>query len=142
MSHNWAEPSKRPRDPLHRTIVIIEEPTDSTASRPACRAGPSRTASTCHAAWFASTLRAHRLQSANLRSVHCRSNGGAHARNASGWGKLTVRNFREGDGDVGIIRSPVRSITLPDRGYFTLATSPAMSASFLYGSSASTDVRV
>ena len=31
------------------------------------------------------------------------------------WGKLNVRNFRGGDGDVGIIRSPVRAITLPDR---------------------------
>ena len=30
------------------------------------------------------------------------------------WGKLDVRNFRGGDGDVGIIRSPVRAITLPD----------------------------
>src|SRR3990167_8877518 len=30
------------------------------------------------------------------------------------WGKLTVRNFREGDGNVGIIRRPVRAITLPD----------------------------
>ena len=30
------------------------------------------------------------------------------------WGKPTVRNFRGGDGDVGIIRSPVRAITLPD----------------------------
>ena len=30
------------------------------------------------------------------------------------WGKLTVRNFREGDGNVGIIRSPVRAIALPD----------------------------
>ena len=29
------------------------------------------------------------------------------------WGKPTVRNFREGDGDVGIIRSSVRAITLP-----------------------------
>jgi hypothetical protein len=29
------------------------------------------------------------------------------------WGKPAVRNFREGDGDVGIIRSPVRAITLP-----------------------------
>src|SRR2546422_7306698 len=26
------------------------------------------------------------------------------------WGKLTVRNFREGDGNVGIIRSPLRAI--------------------------------
>jgi len=31
------------------------------------------------------------------------------------WGKPTVRNFRGGDGDVGIIRSPVRAITVPDR---------------------------
>ena len=28
-------------------------------------------------------------------------------------GKPAVRNFREGDGNVGIIRSPVRAITLP-----------------------------
>ena len=31
------------------------------------------------------------------------------------WGKPAVRNFREGDGDVGIMRSPVRAITPPDR---------------------------
>ena len=31
------------------------------------------------------------------------------------WGKPAVRNFREDDGDVGIIRSPVRAIVLPDR---------------------------
>ncbi len=31
------------------------------------------------------------------------------------WRKPTVRNFREGDGNVGIIRSPVRAITLPDQ---------------------------
>jgi hypothetical protein len=30
------------------------------------------------------------------------------------WGKPAVRNFRGGDGDVGIIRSPVRAIALPD----------------------------
>jgi hypothetical protein len=30
------------------------------------------------------------------------------------WGKLTVRNFREGDGNVGIMRSPLRAIALPD----------------------------
>ena len=30
------------------------------------------------------------------------------------WGKPTVRNFRGGDGNVGIIRSPVRPIVLPD----------------------------
>src|SRR5713101_7327008 len=29
-------------------------------------------------------------------------------------GKLAVRNFRGGDGNVGIIRSPVRAIALPD----------------------------
>ena len=32
------------------------------------------------------------------------------------WGKPAVRNFRGDDGDVGIIRSPVRAIALPDRG--------------------------
>ncbi|SRR6266511_2402997 len=31
------------------------------------------------------------------------------------WGKPDVRNFREGDGDVGIIRSPVCAIALPDQ---------------------------
>jgi hypothetical protein len=30
------------------------------------------------------------------------------------WGKPTVRDFREDDGNVGIIRSPVRAIVLPD----------------------------
>jgi hypothetical protein len=30
------------------------------------------------------------------------------------WGKLTVRNLRGGDGDDGIIRSPVRTIALLD----------------------------
>src|SRR5947199_2797337 len=30
-------------------------------------------------------------------------------------GKPAVRNFREGDGDVGIMRSPLRAIALPDR---------------------------
>src|SRR5712692_2503263 len=30
-------------------------------------------------------------------------------------GKPAVRNFRGDDGDVGIIRSPVRAIALPDR---------------------------
>src|SRR5437879_7707337 len=29
-------------------------------------------------------------------------------------GKPAVRTFREGDGDVGIIRSPLRAIALPD----------------------------
>ena len=31
------------------------------------------------------------------------------------WGKPTVRNFRGGGGDVGIMRSPVRATALPDR---------------------------
>src|SRR5215468_4203377 len=31
------------------------------------------------------------------------------------WGKPALRNFREGNGNVGIIRSPVRAIVLPDR---------------------------
>jgi hypothetical protein len=30
------------------------------------------------------------------------------------WGKPAVRNFRGGDGNVGIIRSPFRAIALPD----------------------------
>jgi hypothetical protein len=30
-------------------------------------------------------------------------------------GTLAVRNCREGDGNVGIMRSPVRAIALPDR---------------------------
>jgi hypothetical protein len=31
--------------------------------------------------------------------------------------KPAVRNLREDDGDVGIIRSPVRAIVLPDTNY-------------------------
>ena len=31
------------------------------------------------------------------------------------WGKPAVRNFREGNGNVGIMRSPLRAIALPDR---------------------------
>jgi hypothetical protein len=30
------------------------------------------------------------------------------------WGKPAVRNFRGGNGNVGILRSPVRAIALPD----------------------------
>jgi hypothetical protein len=30
------------------------------------------------------------------------------------WGKPAVRNFRGGNGNVGIIRGPVRAIALPD----------------------------
>src|SRR5882762_5042918 len=36
------------------------------------------------------------------------------------WGKPAVRNFRGDDGNVGIIRSPVRAIVLPDRGGYGL----------------------
>jgi len=32
------------------------------------------------------------------------------------WGKPTLRNFRGDDGNVGIIRSPVCAIALPDQG--------------------------
>ena len=31
------------------------------------------------------------------------------------WGKLAVRNLRGDDGNVGIIRSPIRAIVLPER---------------------------
>ena len=31
------------------------------------------------------------------------------------WGKPAVRNFREGHGNVGIIRSPLRAFALPDQ---------------------------
>ena len=37
------------------------------------------------------------------------------------WGKPTVRNFRGDDGNVGIIRSPLRAIVLPDHR-FVIAT--------------------
>src|SRR5215831_21273669 len=33
------------------------------------------------------------------------------------WGKPTVRNFRGGNGNAGIIRSPVRAIALPDKAH-------------------------
>ena len=35
------------------------------------------------------------------------------------WGKPAVRNFRGDDGDVGIIRSPVRAFVLPARRMFS-----------------------
>jgi hypothetical protein len=39
------------------------------------------------------------------------------------WGKPAVRDFRGGDGNVGIIRSPVRAIVLLDRtAYLNLGT--------------------
>jgi hypothetical protein len=34
-------------------------------------------------------------------------------------GKLAVRNFRGDDGNVGIIRSPISAIVLPDSGNTT-----------------------
>jgi hypothetical protein len=33
------------------------------------------------------------------------------------WGKPAVRNFREGNGNVGIMRSPLRAIALPDQSH-------------------------
>jgi hypothetical protein len=33
------------------------------------------------------------------------------------WGKPAVRNFREGNGNVGILRSPLRAIALPDQSF-------------------------
>jgi hypothetical protein len=36
------------------------------------------------------------------------------------WGKPTVRDFRGGDGNVGIIRSPVRAFVLPDHQHNSL----------------------
>ena len=36
------------------------------------------------------------------------------------WGKPAVRDFRGDDGNVGIIRSPVRAIVLLDRGAVTI----------------------
>jgi hypothetical protein len=34
------------------------------------------------------------------------------------WGKPAVRNFREGNGNVGIIRSPLRAIALPNQSSY------------------------
>src|SRR5712691_11896458 len=39
------------------------------------------------------------------------------------WGKPAVRNFRGGDGDIGIIRSPVCAIALLDRSLKTFEKS-------------------
>src|SRR5260370_31763360 len=33
------------------------------------------------------------------------------------WGKPAVRNFREGNGNVGIMRTPLRAIALPDQSF-------------------------
>src|SRR5205085_9016480 len=43
-------------------------------------------------------------------------------------GKPAVRNFRGGNGNVGIIRSPVRAIALPDRHKFLLKIGSATTA--------------
>jgi len=37
------------------------------------------------------------------------------------WGKPAVRNFREGHGNVGIIRSPLRAFALPDQSLRVIA---------------------
>ena len=44
------------------------------------------------------------------------------------WGKLAVRNLRGDDGNVGIIRSPVRAIVLPDRPRRSLRSRPSRRA--------------
>ena len=52
-----------------------------------------------------------------LRQTPPRSGGRAQGGKAGFqpyWGKPTVRDFRGGDGNVGIIRSPVRAIVLLD----------------------------
>ncbi len=46
------------------------------------------------------------------------------------WGKPAVRNFRGGNGNVGIIRSPVRAIALPD---YRKGSSESILASSLAG---------
>src|SRR5215469_8122487 len=57
------------------------------------------------------------------------------------WGKPAVRNFRGGDGNVGIIRSPVRAIALPDKFFrihpMPLSHTPTKSTSFLRAASRS-----
>src|ERR1700745_3826441 len=51
------------------------------------------------------------------------------------WGKPAVRNFRGGDGNVGIIRSPVRAIALPDK--ITVSSSASAYTSHCWGASRS-----
>jgi hypothetical protein len=46
------------------------------------------------------------------------------------WGKPAVRNFRGGDGNVGIIRSPVRAIALPDYEILWNHANEAMTRAF------------
>jgi hypothetical protein len=41
------------------------------------------------------------------------------------WGKPAVRNFREGNGNVGIKRSPLRAIALPDPSCGLLKSGPS-----------------
>ena len=45
------------------------------------------------------------------------------------WRKPAVRNFREGNGNVGIIRSPLRAIALPDKSLSIPGTSHARNPS-------------
>jgi hypothetical protein len=49
MSHHWAEPVKRPRGPLRRTIVIIEEPTEAVTT-------PNATTLGVHGPWSMSSF--------------------------------------------------------------------------------------
>ena len=41
------------------------------------------------------------------------------------WGKPAVRNFREGNGNVGIIRSPLRAIALPEHRVLRITRNPS-----------------
>jgi hypothetical protein len=43
------------------------------------------------------------------------------------WGKPAVRNFREGHGNVGIMRSPLRAIALPDQSSYFLGRNHGIS---------------
>ena len=49
------------------------------------------------------------------------------------WGKPAVRNFRGGDGNVGIMRSPVRAIALPDSSSAWHLNYPGLSEAPRYG---------
>ena len=55
------------------------------------------------------------------------------------WGKPAVRNFRGGDGNVGIIRSPVRAIALLDRNFIPRFATDAAYTYSLASSGTGTD---
>src|SRR6266436_6177860 len=57
-----------------------------------------------------------RMPGAGLRLRACRKAPSDMLALKPYWGKPAVRDFRGGDGNVGIIRSPVRAIVLLDRG--------------------------